>query len=235
MRLYDDLADWWPLMSPPEDYAAEAVAVARLLTSDAAGDRPRLLELGAGGGHLASHLKAGFDMTLVDLSPRMLEQSRRLNPDCCHLIGDMRSLRLGQRFDAVLVFDAISHMTTEADLLATMHTARAHLDAGGVALFCPDWTLERFAPGTSTGGIDGPDCGMRYLEWTHPVTGGTSYESDLVYLLREADGTRRVVQDRMVLGLFSRGTWRGLLTGAGFGQVAVADQSGRDVFRAVAD
>lgn len=38
-------------MSPPEDYAAEAVAVARLLTGDVSGDRLRLLELGAGGGN----------------------------------------------------------------------------------------------------------------------------------------------------------------------------------------
>lgn len=167
-------------------------------------------------------------MTPVDLSPHMLAQSRRLNPDCRHLTGDMRSLRPGQRFDA------ISHMTTEADLLATMHTARAHRDAGGVALFCPDWTLERFAPGTSTGGSDRPDRGMRYLEWTHPITGRATWETDLVYLLREAYGTRRAVQDRIVLGLFSRGPWTRLLATAGFGQVAIADPSGRDLFRAFA-
>jgi SAM-dependent methyltransferase len=234
MKLYDDLADWWPLMSSPEEYATEAGPVARLLSVNATADRLRLLELGAGGGHLASHLKAGFDMTLVDLSPRMLEQSRRLNPECRHLTGDMRSLRLEERFDAMLVFDAISHMTTETDLLATMRTARAHLEPGGVALFCPDWTVECFAPATSMGGIDGPARGMRYLEWTQPAIRGTTYESDLVYLLREADGTRRVVEDRMVLGIFPRETWTRLLTEAGFGQVVVAEKSGRDVLRAIA-
>lgn len=234
MKLYDELAEWWPLMSPPEEYVAEAGPVARLLSVNARADRPRLLELGAGGGHLASHLKARFDMTLVDLSPCMLEQSRRLNPECRHLTGDMRSLRLEERFDAVLVFDAISHMASEADLLATMHTARAHLEPGGVALFCPDWTVDRFAPATSTGGIDGAQRGMRYLEWTQPEIRGTTYESDLVYLLREADGTRRVVHDRMVLGLFPRETWTRLLNEAGFGTVVIAEPSGRDVFQAIA-
>ena len=169
MKLYDELAEWSPLMSPPEEYEAEAEPVASLLSPHPTTHRLRLLELGAGGGHLASHLKARFEMTLVDLSPRMLDQSRRLNPECRHLTGDMRSLRLEERFDAVLVFDAISHMQTEADLLATMRTARAHLEPGGVALFCPDWTVDRFAPATSTGGIDGPERGMRYLEWTQPV------------------------------------------------------------------
>ena len=234
MKLYDELADWWPLMSPPEDYEAEAKPVARLLAANVTLARPRLLELGAGGGHLASHLKARFDMTLVDLSPRMLQQSRRLNPECHHLAGGMRSLRLAETFDAVLVFDAISHMTTVTDLLATMQTARAHLYAGGVAVFCPDWTAEGFAPGTSMGGTDGPERGMRYLEWTQPVIRGTTYEADLVYLLREADGTRRVVQDRMELGIFPRETWTRLLTEAGFGQVVTVKQSGRDVVQAIA-
>jgi trans-aconitate methyltransferase len=128
----------------------------------------RLLELGAGGGHLASHLKAWFDLTLVDLFPRMLEQSRRLNPECGHLIGDMRTFRLSERFDVVLIFDTISLMTTEADLLAVLRTARAHFDTDGIALFCPDWTVDRFTPGTSKGGTDGPERGMRSLEWTQP-------------------------------------------------------------------
>lgn len=232
MKLYDELADWWPLMSPPEEYAAEAVHVARLLAPPAPAGRARLLELGAGGGHLASHLKARFDVTLVDLSPRMLEQSRRLNPECRHLIGDMRSFRLSERFDTVLIFDAISHMTTEADLLAALRTARAHLDTDGMALFCPDWTVDRFAPGTSTGGTDGPERAMRYLEWTQPQIRGTAYETDLVYILREADGSQRVVHDRMTLGIFPRETWNRLLAEAGFGQVVIAALSGRDVFQA---
>ena len=234
MKLYDELADWWPLMSPPEDYAAEAEPVASLLPVNPTADCPRLLELGAGGGHLASHLKAQFDMTLVDLSPRMLGQSRRLNSECRHLTGDMRSLRLEERFDAVLVADAISHMTTETDLLATMCTARAHLEPGGVALFCPDWTVECFAPGTSMGGIDGAKRGIRYLEWTQPTIWGTTYQSDLVYLLREADGTRRMVHDRMVLGIFARETWTQLLIEAGFEEVAIVELSGRDVFQSIA-
>jgi hypothetical protein len=54
-------------------------------------------------------------------------------------------------------------------------------------------------------------------------------------LLREADGTRRVVHDRMVLGIFPRKSWARLLTEAGFGQVAIAEQSGRDVMQAIAD
>ncbi|MHC4615594.1 MAG: class I SAM-dependent methyltransferase, partial [Planctomycetota bacterium] len=57
-----------------------------------------VLELGSGGGNNASHLKKWFDMTLVDLSPHMLEVSRALNPECSHQQGDMRTVRLGTLF-----------------------------------------------------------------------------------------------------------------------------------------
>ena len=94
-RLYQDLAAWWPLISPPEEYAEEAAFAGRLLRE---ADRPvrTVLELGSGGGHCASHLAPGFSMTLVDLSPGMLTVSRRLNPDCEHVEADMRTVRTGR-------------------------------------------------------------------------------------------------------------------------------------------
>ena len=46
-----------------------------------------------------------LELTLVDRAPAMLALSRRLNPGCRHVLGDMLSLRLGETFDAVLVLD----------------------------------------------------------------------------------------------------------------------------------
>ena len=56
-RLYGDLADWWPLMSAPADYAEEAGLLAGVLRAACAGPARTLLELGSGGGNNASHLK----------------------------------------------------------------------------------------------------------------------------------------------------------------------------------
>ena len=74
LRFYGELAAWWPLVSPPEEYEEEAAFAATLL-----GEAREVLELGSGGGNNASHLKARFAMTLVDLSEEMLDVSRRLN------------------------------------------------------------------------------------------------------------------------------------------------------------
>jgi hypothetical protein len=109
---------------------------------------------------------------------------------------------------------------------------RAFISEGGVALFCPDWTVECFAPGTSMGGTDSADRGMRYLEWVHPMGDGCTYDTDLVYILRAPGGERTIVHDRITLGVFARDTWMRLLDEAGFGQVAIEQQSGRDVFQA---
>src|SRR5512144_136663 len=96
-RLYRDLAPWWPLISPVAEYEAEAAYVATLLHSAGIGVRD-VLELGSGGGHNAAHLKHHFRLALVDLSPEMLHVSRGLNPECRHLVGDMRAVRLGETF-----------------------------------------------------------------------------------------------------------------------------------------
>ncbi|MDP2359932.1 MAG: class I SAM-dependent methyltransferase [bacterium] len=218
-RLYHDLAPWFHLLTAPADYAEEAAWYWRLLV-EACGGTPRtLLELGCGGGCNASHLKANCQLTLSDFSPAMLEVSRGLNPDCEHLPGDMRTLRLGRTFDAVLLHDAASYLTTRADLLAAARTAFAHCRPGGAALFCPDHTRESFTPGTSQGGHDEADGrrGLRYLEWTWDTdSADTSYVCDFALLLREAEGRVRCVHDRHLMGCFPRRVWLETLAEAGF-------------------
>ncbi len=94
-RLYSDLASWWPLISAPEEYVEEAAFAASLLRTANPPTRT-VLELGSGGGNNAFHLKREFEMTLVDLSEEMLAVSRQLNPECEHIQGDMRTVRLGR-------------------------------------------------------------------------------------------------------------------------------------------
>lgn len=230
-RMYDELAGWFHLLTAPEEYAEEAGLILGLLREEAVGPVATMLELGSGGGNTASHLREHVRLTLTDVAPRMLDLSRRLNPGCEHLPGDMRSLRLGRSFDAVLVHDAIVYMTTADDLRAVFETAFVHLRPGGAALFAPDHVRETWRAATEHGGYDGEGRALRYLEWSwDPDPADTTYDVDFAILVREGDDAVRAVHERHVLGLFPRATWLHLLASTGFTSRIVADRWGRDLF-----
>ena len=217
-KLYNSLAEWWPLLSAPADYEEEAAVYENYLVRF--GDAPArtLLELGSGGGNNASFLKHRFKMTLVDLSTGMLEHSRQLNPECQHYQGDMRTFRLsGGQFDRVFIHDAICYMATPDDLRQAMETAFFHCRPGGVLLIAPDFVAETFHAATEHGGHDGPLGSMRYLEWSwDPDPADCSYLVDFAFLLRDSAGSVRVEHDRHVEGLFARMEWLRLLREVGF-------------------
>lgn len=193
-----------------------------------------MLELGSGGGSLASHLSQQFTMTLTDLSAGMLAESRLNNPGTEHIPGDMRALRLNREFDYVLVHDAVCYMTELRDLRAAIRTAAVHCKRGGTVILLPDYVTETFTPGTSEGGEDGPDGrGFRYLEWRwDPNPGDTTYIVDYAFLLREANGDVRAVHDRHIEGLFPRAAWLETFDASGLAATSDLDEWGRDVFLA---
>jgi SAM-dependent methyltransferase len=235
--MYSELASWFHLVTAPADYADEAADVVQLLADHGvelgpANPDAAVLELGSGGGNTASHLKARAHLTLTDIAPAMRALSATLNPECEHIAGDMRTLRLDRTFDAVLLHDAVTYMTTEADLRAAMETAFAHLRPGGVVVLLPDFTAETFRPETRHGGHDGSDGrSLRYLKWTDdPDPTDTTVVTDYAYLLRQKDGSVRVLDDRHVLGIFPRATWLRLLADVGFRAEVLADAWQREVF-----
>ncbi|HET6485940.1 MAG TPA: class I SAM-dependent methyltransferase [Spirochaetia bacterium] len=208
LKLYSNLASWFHLVSSPADYGEEAEFYTRTLRG-AVSPAPRtVLELGSGGGNNALHMKAHFQMTLSDLSAEMLDLSRTINPECEHIVGDMRTLRLGKRFDAVFIHDAICYMTDEASLKSAIETAVIHCREGGAVLLAPDEVKETFRSTTYQGGHDEGDHGLRFLEWTwDPDPADTTYVADWAYLLRDPSGSVHVEHERHTLGLFDRASW----------------------------
>ena len=217
LRFYEELAPWWPLISPVEDYAEEAETYAELLDR-AEGPVRTVLELGSGGGHNAHYLKARYTLALTDLSSGMLAVSRALNPDCEHIPGDMRTLRLGRTFDAVFIHDAIHYMRTEADLAAALETAAVHCRPGGALLLAPDDVAETFEEGTCHGGSDAEDGrGVRFVEWTYAPAGtSNTARTEYAFVLRAADGSVTTAHETHEFGLFARDVWLRLLDEAGF-------------------
>ncbi len=223
MKLYSMFAEWWPLLSAPEEYGEDAAAYTDILRRLCSFAPETLLELGSGGGNNASFMKASFKMTLTDLSADMLAVSRRLNPECEHILGDMRSLRLKRRFDCVFIHDAICYMKTRRDLERAVKTAFVHCRKGGAALFVPDYTRETFRSSVYCGGHDGENRSMRYLQWDHHPE-DSAYRVDFAYMfsdqsLQSRDGGEsgvRVEHETHVCGLFGIDEWYEVICNTGF-------------------
>lgn len=214
--LYKELTDWYRLIDPPEDHREEAASYQAALERGAVPAPETLLELGAGAGHNASHLKHRFHCTLTDPSPEMQALSRALNPGCEHLLGDMRTLRLGRMFDAVLVHDAVMYMTTRDDLAAAIATAFVHTRPGGAAVFAPDGVRDDFVEAHTVLTADEGTRAVRGLEWSwDPDPTDDSCRVDYTFALRDGNEVR-VVHDVHIEGMFTRDTWTRLLTNAGF-------------------
>jgi SAM-dependent methyltransferase len=216
-RIYGDLAEWWPVISPPEEYAAEALLLAEAFETAAIPVR-EVLDLGSGGGGIAVHLKDRMALTLVDLAEPMLAVSRRINPECVHVQGDMRTVRLGRQFDGVLVHDAVDYMTSQAGLRQVIETAFAHCRPGGAAVFVPDHTAETFRPSDGRGGgsdSSGRQASFREHDWD-PDPADDWIQAEYEFELRDSDGTVHVVRETHHLGAFGKNTWLRLLADAGF-------------------
>ena len=216
-RMYDEFAGLWPLMSSPESYAKEAGYWRRVLRTKLGPGRHEILELGVGGGHNLSHLTGDFDATAVDISEKMLDQCRKLNPNVTLHVGDMRTVRLGRKFKAVLIHDAVSYMLTEADLRQTFITAAEHLEPGGVFVTSPDHFRETFHPPrvehtTNSNG----ETELTLIEYQYdPDPNDTMMETIMFYLIRTKQGLR-VEQDRHLMGLFPLMTWINMIQEVGF-------------------
>ena len=230
-KLYTSLASWFHLLTNPADYVEEAEFARQTLVESANRPIRTVLELGSGGGNNAFHLKRSFDMTLVDISADMLELSGRINPECEHLVGDMRDVRLGREFDAVFVHDAVMYMTSVEELAQSLETAYLHCKVGGVALFMPDLVKETFAESVHHGGHDGDGRSLRFFEWTFdPDPEDSTYSVDFACFLREGRSPVRLEHECHVFGLFSRNEWLNRFRDAGFVARGLNDPFGRQIF-----
>jgi len=144
MSLFGAYSGYYDLLYRDKDYAAEARYVAELIATHAPGART-ILELGCGTGAHAAELAAiGYSVFGVDMSEGMLAaaatRASRLGPDVSGRLtfsaGDVRTVRLGRKFDSVIsLFHVMSYQASNADLASAFATARDHLSPGGVFVF----------------------------------------------------------------------------------------------------
>jgi len=141
---FEGSADFYDDLYEEKNYAAEADYVDVLIQKYVPGARS-LLDLGCGTGrHAIEFTGKGYSVIGVDHSPEMIAKAHghrdHVSPDIRERLtfqhGDIRDLRLGRRFDAVVaLFHVVSYQISNDDLLAAFTTVQTHLRENGVFIF----------------------------------------------------------------------------------------------------
>ncbi len=216
-RLYGDLAWTWPIISPVEDYIEETELFSKLIKEHSKIAAKTLLHLGCGGGHNDYTFKKYFKITSVDISEDMLTLAKKLNPEVNYQYGDMRTIRLEERFDAVTILDSINYIKTVEDLQRTFITTYEHLKPGGVFITFMEQIAGQFKQKNTTcsthskGNVE-----ITFIEnYYDPDPTDTNYEATFIYLIR-VGGKLEVHSDRHLCGIFKLETWLECLKATGF-------------------
>lgn len=222
--VYNDLAWVEPIICSVEDEKEACLQICAQLKSMADGECGTMLHLGCGAGYYDAAFKEQFRVTGVDISPGMLELAKGLNPQVNYIKDDMRSLRLGERFDAVVIPDAIDYMLTGDDLSQALATAHDHLRPGGLlminSLLQDLFEENNFVYAGSKDGVEVTIFENNYSSDLNP----DQYEAVFCYLIRRA-GKLEIHSERHVLGLFSRDYWHRSLEEIGFRIIQTSDSA----------
>jgi len=99
----------------------------------------KILEIGAGTGRITIPLvKAGYDVTALDLAPKMLKilDKKAKQEKIRTICADMRNFKTPEKFDATIItFRTFQHMYTVKDQLQSLTNIKKHLKANGVLIF----------------------------------------------------------------------------------------------------
>jgi len=201
---YNDLAWTDRISAVTESYEDEAMTYIKIIKNIISEPTPTMLHLGCGAGGHDFHFKKQFKLTGVDVSPGMLDIAKKTNADVTYLLGDMRSINLDEKFDAVVIPDSIDYMNTLDDLKQALLNAAKHLKKGGVLLVVAH-TKEEFKDNNFvyTGAKD--NIHITLFENNHIVSENT-YEAAMFYLIRRGKETN-LHHEIHTLGLFSYEQW----------------------------
>jgi SAM-dependent methyltransferase len=141
MSVFAHYARYYDLLYKDKDYSGETEYVHYLLQKFGRKTKS-ILELGCGTGKHAMLLaEKGYTITGIDMSEQMLKSAlNRNSKDTMREIefkqGDIRTIRLERKFDAVIsLFHVFSYQITNDDLIAAIATAKTHLNSNGIFIF----------------------------------------------------------------------------------------------------
>ncbi len=216
MKQYKELAKYYDTIYSFKDYRNEALELNALIRKYKKSDGNSLLDVGCGTGRHLLYLKKSFDCTGVDLNEEMLRIARDRVKGVKFIRGDMMSLSLGAKFDAIVVlFSAIGYVKTYAKLKMTIANFYNMLKPGGVLIIDGWFTRKQFKVGKvhlRTSELEGLK--IARLGFSR-IRGNVSILEEH-YLVAEANRGIDYYVDVQELGLFEKDKFVQIMKDAGF-------------------
>lgn len=197
-----------------EDYERQATVVRE------AGRDGAVLEFACGTGALAQRLVDDRCYVGVDASPAMLEVARR-SVDAPFVLGDVRRVAFGRRFEVVAMLGRAATHFDRGDLASAATVAREHLrDGGAFVLDAHDRAVLEDGH-TSEDRFESDRWTVTYRGVSR-TTGGGWCEHEYAYDVTDTEtGESRTFSGRYDMRFWGRGELAELLRAAGFERVAV--------------
>jgi SAM-dependent methyltransferase len=130
-------ADIYDVVYSFKDYAAEAAQIHTLIDERAPG-AAALLDVACGTGKHLEQLRAWYEVSGLDLDPRLLAIARDRLGDVPLELGDMTAFDLNRRFDVVTcLFSSIGYVGTPERLELAIAAMARHLEPAGVLIVEP--------------------------------------------------------------------------------------------------
>ena len=157
---YDAFAEETRLSSGP--FQLELTRTQDILARVLPGPAARIVDVGGAAGTYSAWLaRQGYEVHLVDLSPRLVEEARKRNNALAHpiaslAVGDARALPQADAFaEAVLVMGPLYHLTRADDRLQALREAGRVLKPSGLVVVA---AISRYASAldglSSRAGVD---------------------------------------------------------------------------------
>ncbi len=132
LQIYDQNVAWY------DSERGRSLQEKKYLDRIVAGIPPggKLLDIGCGTGRpIAEYfISQGLQVTGVDGAKNMIEKAQSFLPNAKWLVADMRTLKLDEKFDAVVAWDSFFHLTPE-DQRKMFDVFEEHLKPQGLLMF----------------------------------------------------------------------------------------------------
>jgi SAM-dependent methyltransferase len=139
--IYGKYGEYYDLIYDGKNYDGECKNLIDYFRKFSEGRVRGILDMGCGtGNHAILFAKKGYSVVGIDSSQVMINQARRKverkGLPVEFFVQDMRKLRLGKKFDAVLcLFGTFGYCINDVEILAILNRIRDHLKTGGLFIF----------------------------------------------------------------------------------------------------